>query len=231
MNIHRFLPIVSSNLFFEGGYWSKKAGRGSTSLKYMWEKPKGGEEMQRSLGRWDFFIFIFSLLAIMVTDTAFRKSNLGIFFKKQHWPYHTDLLVFFFKFRLPPVCDYLNYYYNITNDYWTIPNRNREWGGGYTFWKKTLEFLDLSLYFWKFWTKQSFTFEDSVKIVLHPLEIQRLKTKTHGNSAWFFLNHSWKFHFFSNLPLEFPHDLSSLPLEIPCPQHHPSPSPPSPRAS
>ena len=43
--------------------------------------------------------------------------------------------------------------------------------------------LGLSLYFWKFWTKQSFTFEDSVKIVLHPLEIQRLKTKTHGNSA------------------------------------------------
>ena len=59
----------------------------------------------------------------MVTDTAFRKSNLGIFFKKQHWAYHTDLLVFFFKFRLSPVCDYLNYYYNITNDYWTIPEK------------------------------------------------------------------------------------------------------------
>ena len=26
---------------------------------------------------WDFFIFIFSLLTIMVTDTAFWKSSLG----------------------------------------------------------------------------------------------------------------------------------------------------------
>ena len=26
---------------------------------------------------WDFFIFIFSLLAIMIIDTAFTRSNLG----------------------------------------------------------------------------------------------------------------------------------------------------------
>ena len=72
---------------------------------------------------WDFFIFIFSLLAIMATDTAFRKSSLGkIFLEKiapgtsKHWPYHKDLLVFCLKFRLSPVCEYLNYYYNITND-------------------------------------------------------------------------------------------------------------------
>ena len=51
--------------------------------------------------RWDFFIFIFSLLAIMVTDTAFRKSRLGKFVLEnilpgtsKNWSYHTDLLVF-----------------------------------------------------------------------------------------------------------------------------------------
>ena len=72
---------------------------------------------------WDFFIFIFLFLAIMVTDTAFRKHILGKrFFEKivpgtyKHWPYHTSLLVFCVKFRLSPVCEYLNYYYNITND-------------------------------------------------------------------------------------------------------------------
>ena len=36
------------------------------------------------------------------------------------------------------------------------------------------------------------------KIVLHPLKIARLKTKTHGNSTLFFLGHPWKFHFAFN---------------------------------
>ena len=70
--------------------------------------------------RWDFFIFIFSLLAIMVTDTAFRKSRLGKFILEKilpgtskNWPYHTDLLVFCLKFKLSPVCEYLNYCYNM----------------------------------------------------------------------------------------------------------------------
>ena len=47
------------------------------------------------------YLFIFSLLAIVVTDTAFRKSSLGkLFFEKivpgtsKNWPYHTDLVVF-----------------------------------------------------------------------------------------------------------------------------------------
>ena len=72
--------------------------------------------------KWDFFILISSLLTIMVTDTAFRKSRLGksILEKilpgtSKNWPYHTDLLVFCLKFKLSPVCEYLNYYYNITN--------------------------------------------------------------------------------------------------------------------
>ena len=33
------------------------------------------------------------------------------------------------------------------------------------------------------------------KIVWHPLEIPRPKTKTTGNSSLFFLGHPWKFHF------------------------------------
>ena len=78
---------------------------------------------------WDVFIFIFSLLAIMVlADTAFRKSSLGKRFLEKiipvtskNWPYHTDLLVFCLKFKLSPVCEYLNYYYDITNDCWAIP--------------------------------------------------------------------------------------------------------------
>ena len=56
------------------------------------------------------------------------------------------------------------------------------------------------------------------KIVWHPLEIPRLKTKIHGNYIWFFLEHPWKSHFFFKWLLEFPHALSLTPLEIPCPQ-------------
>ena len=55
----------------------------------------------------DFFVFIFSLLAMMVTNTVFRKSNLeDLFLKKvipgtsNHCPYHTDLLVSCLKFSL-----------------------------------------------------------------------------------------------------------------------------------
>ena len=51
-------------------------------------------------------------------------------------------------------------------------------------------------------------------------------SKAHENLAQFFLHHSGKFHFFLNCPLEFPHALSSILLEIPwipCPRpptHH-----------
>ena len=63
---------------------------------------------------WDFFNFILSLLAVMVTGTAFRKSSLGkLFLEKifsgtsKHRPYQTDLLVFRLKFRVSSVCEYL----------------------------------------------------------------------------------------------------------------------------
>ena len=57
----------------------------------------------------------------MVTDTAFRISSLGKRFLEKFIPgtsknYHTDLLVFCLKFKRSPVCEYLNYYYNVTND-------------------------------------------------------------------------------------------------------------------
>ena len=46
---------------------------------------------------------------------------------------------------------------------------------------------------------------------------------THGNSKWVFLEHPSKSHFFFNWPLEFRHALSSIPLDIPCPQPPPIP--------
>ena len=81
---------------------------------------------------WYFFIFIFSLLAIMITDTAFRKSSLGkLFLEKvvsgtsKNWPYHTDLLVVCLKFKLSSVCECLKYYYNLTNE-WAIPEKSKQ---------------------------------------------------------------------------------------------------------
>ena len=50
------------------------------------------------------------------------------------------------------------------------------------------------------------------KIVWHPLGNFKVKTKTHGNYTWGFLEHPWKFHFLFNWPLEFPHALSPIPL-------------------
>ena len=81
----------------------------------------------------------------MVTDTAFRKSSLGKHFSEKivpgtskNWPYHTDLLVFCLKFEISPVCEYLNYYYNITNDCWAILEKSKK--------GELKTFLGLSLY-------------------------------------------------------------------------------------
>ena len=70
----------------------------------------------------------------MVPDTAFRNSSLGnLLYKKvvpgtsKHWPY-TYLLVLCLKFRLSPVCKYLNYYYDIAFDYWAIPETIQKGG-------------------------------------------------------------------------------------------------------
>ena len=56
-----------------------------------------------------------------------------------HWPYQTDLLVFCLKFRLSPVCEYLNYYYKISNDYRAIPEKIQT--GGF---EETFRFVTLS---------------------------------------------------------------------------------------
>ena len=91
-------------------------------------------------------------------------------------------------------------------------------GWGYTFSKKTPELLGLSLCPKKFQIKWHFTQGNSTKILLHPLDIPKPKTNTHGNITWFFLHHHWKFHFFISWPLKFPHFIFSILLEIPCPQ-------------
>ena len=78
MVLHRFLD--ENTLFFyplpliffkEKDKFSKKLDRGRNFLK----RSVGETKM-----RWYFFIFIFSLLAIMITDTAFTKSSLGKLF-------------------------------------------------------------------------------------------------------------------------------------------------------
>ena len=61
--------------------------------------------------------------------------------------------------------------------------------------EKALEFLGLSLYFWKMWIpeKKRVHLRKFCKIVVRSfcgLEIStRPKTKTHGDSTWFFLDH------------------------------------------
>ena len=84
---------------------------------------------------------------MMTTDTAFRKSRLEwLILEKilpgtsKNWPYHTDLLVFCFIFKLSLVCEYLNYYYNITKDCWTIIEKSKQGGiEDILFLKKTLD--------------------------------------------------------------------------------------------
>ena len=73
--------------------------------------------------------------------------------------------------------------------------------GGHAFFKKTppvtlaLEISDKTKHQpWKFH-----------KIMLHPLEVLRKNTKTHGISTRFLLDHPWKFHFsFHILLFQYP---------------------------
>ena len=67
-------------------------------------------------------------------NTTFRKSSLGKDFLEKIVPgtskncqYCLDLLVFCLKFKLSPVCEYLNYCYNIAND-WAIPEKSKQRG-------------------------------------------------------------------------------------------------------
>ena len=121
-----------------------------------------------------------------------------------HWPYHTDLLVSCLKFRLATVCEYLNYCYNTSNDYWDIPEKFQKG------WFELYSFLKKSPYISRFITLP-FEILDKTKlypckfreIMLHSLEISRPKMKTYGNSTCYFLDQSWKFYFFFSWPMKF----------------------------
>ena len=91
---------------------------------------------------------------------------------------------------------------------YTIENPNRR-SWGHTFLKKPREWLGLSLYTWKFWRKQSFTPRYFRKLCYTPQKFQSNKFNI------IFFNHTWKFHFFLNWPLDFPHAFSSILLETP----------------
>ena len=89
---------VSKNWIEGGDHFFKKSSG---------QKGRGGRKYKLCSGDEIFLILIYSLLAIMVTDTAFRKSSLENIFLKvvvpvtsKHCSYHTGLLVFCRKFRL-----------------------------------------------------------------------------------------------------------------------------------
>ena len=86
--------------------------------------------------------------------------------------------------------------------------------------KKTLDFLNMLLYPWKFRRKHAFNPRNFGKIVWYHLEIPMSKTKVLGDSTWVLLEHPWIFHFIFYWPFEYLHALSLIPLEIPCPQPH-----------
>ena len=112
MNTHSFLP-PSPSFLKVGNEISKKFAKRSNFKKIFGENQEWRkEEKQRLQGRWCFFIFIFSILAIMVTGPVFGKFSLANTLSKwvipgtsKHWLYHTGLLVFSLKFRVSPVCE------------------------------------------------------------------------------------------------------------------------------
>ena len=79
MNTHSSLPPPSLSPFLtRRNEISEKLGRGSNLKKFFFEgggPKRRGRGNAKVIGRWDFYIFIFSQLAMMVTDTVFRKSN------------------------------------------------------------------------------------------------------------------------------------------------------------
>ena len=84
MNTHSSPPPPSSTPFFEGGMkFPRKMRRRAIFKKiYMGNQKGGGRGNAKVIGRCNFIIFIFSLLALMVTNTNFRKSSLENLFKK-----------------------------------------------------------------------------------------------------------------------------------------------------
>ena len=119
------------------------------------------------------------------------------------------MLVFCLKFRLAPVCEYLNYYYGISNYYWAIPEKIRAGGfEGIIF----LEKKSWNFYFYHFtlrnsWQNKALTLqipwncvtplgnskaknEDLRRFNIFPwsiLEIPPLFQLNPGISTWYFL--------------------------------------------
>ena len=99
--------------------------------------------------------------------------------------------------------------------------KSRQGGWGYTFLKNPpgiFRFVALPL---EIPERTSFHHWRFCKIVWHSLKIPRSKTKTHGNSTWFFLEHPWKFYFFLidswNFGILFLHYPWKFPiLNLPC---------------
>ena len=81
---------------------------------------------------------------------------------------------------------------------------------------KTPEIFRL-FYPWVFWTKQSYTSENSTKLCYTLLKFQGVKSRLMKLPHDFFLIATEKFSFF-NRPLEFPHEIFIIPLDIVCPQ-------------
>ena len=78
MNTHSSLPPPSPTPFFwRGKIKFQKKERGAIFKKIGMGNQKGeGRGNAKGIARCDFFSFIFSLLAMMVTNTDFRKSSL-----------------------------------------------------------------------------------------------------------------------------------------------------------
>ena len=74
---------------------------------------------------------------------------------------------------------------------------------GYTFLKRPLKFLDLSLYPWNFQTKWSFTPGNSTKPCYTHWNFQGQTPRPIEIPRYFLLDHAWKFHFLFTNPLSF----------------------------
>ena len=102
-------------------------------------------------------------------------------------------------------------------------NPNKGCWGHTFFWKRPLEFVDLSLYPWKFQTKWSFTPGNSTKSCYTHWIFQGQKPRPMEIPSYFF---NWSC---LEIPLpfywlqEFPDSAFSIPLEIPCPHLPPPP--------
>ena len=108
----------------------------------------------------------------------------------------TKIVVFCLKFRLSPVCEYLNYYYNITNNYWVIPEKTqtREFED-IAFWKNFLKFLGFFILHMAILEKTVLYLCRFHKIVLHLTPLGNSKAKN----------------------VEIQYDIFSISLKIICP--------------